>query len=147
LILEKLKMPREVNTTETIGERMTTAQLAASAYRAGTYASQGEPVAWGLLPEVDRTAWLRVGRDAEGILSGLDGKTYQDAALELLTTFLHGRLSDIAAPSASFALSWQAVARHLTQLLDDEEIEDLEALEQSWRVWAAKRLHAEEKQP
>lgn len=137
-------MPRNVNTTETIGERMTTEQLAASAYRAGTYASQQEPVAWGLLTESDRQAWLRMAGQAEAILTENDGKSYRDAAALLWRAFagVAGPL-----PDRAWAIPWQAVARHLVQLLDDDDIDNLEALEQSWRGWASKGLQPVEKAP
>jgi hypothetical protein len=134
-------MPREENTPKTIGERMTTEQLAASAYRAATYASQREPVAWGLLPELDRESWLRMAAQADAILTENEGSTYEAVAAKLIAAFVGGRPKWVM--DAAEVISWQAVARHLVQLLDDDEIDDLAALEQSWRGWASKWLQPE----
>jgi hypothetical protein len=143
-------MPREVNTTETIGERMTTEQLAASAYRVATYAYGKEPLAWGLVAPSEREAWLRVAvgaRDDVGGLASLDGLDWDEVA-KIVYDVAEGRksLKENVYPSApEWRACWQAVSRHLVQLMDEDDIEDLAALEQSWREWASKRLQTLEK--
>ena len=143
-------MPRDVNTPETIGERMTTEQLAASAYRVASITRGKEPLAWGLMAPSDREGWLRVAREAArdvGGLASLEGLAWGEAS-KIIYDVYENRKSEkdnVYPPFPEWSTCWEAVARHLVQLMNDDDIDDLEALEQFWRGWAAKRLQTEEK--
>lgn len=110
---------------------LTSEELAASCYRAWSAACAFPGLAWEQLSLDDQTPWLKVARKGEEILSRMQGKTYHAAGLEL-----HGLAGDCTFHSP---LAWEAVARHLTTLLDADDIDDLGGLEQSWRDWAAKK--------
>ena len=111
-----------------------TTEAAASCYRAFAHAAQTDPLPWGLLEPAAREGWLRVVRSGGLVLQAKDGRPAREMGEALRELF--------GAPEGApaFALPWEAAARHLFALIDSDDIDDLPALEQSWREWARNRL-------
>ena len=70
------------------------------------------------------------------MLTSLEGKPYATGAEELARCFHAGKIP----LSPAQMVTWQAVARHLVTIMDDDELSDLAALEESWGPWALQRL-------
>ncbi len=109
------------------------ARSAYHAYRAaGGERAAGE---WEGL-SLDRQAlFLRLAKFGGGELAMLEGKPYSHAG---------GKLRQLATGaeepvSPRECLAWEAVARHLTTLLDADDVTDLSALELSWGEWAGRK--------
>lgn len=98
-----------------------------------------------LLPDGERSGWERVGQQAENLLGGITGRPYWEAGRMVLTLWLgrEDRQSVIAAwdglPERE-RLAWEVVARHLTMVLNCDELQSLEQAEAHWAEWLKERL-------
>lgn len=93
------------------------------------------------IPWDKQVGWQRLARLAEDTLLAHEGKSWVDAA-KALATLYSGSEQALASggwEQARIQIAWQAVARHLAYLLDGGDIQDLEALELSWREWVKSR--------
>ncbi len=104
----------------------------------------GEPPGLELMPEPCRRGWARLGQQAEGVLAQMVGASYQEAACRVMALYLDSSERPHAAAawgalSETAKLAWEAVARHLTMLLNCDELTSLEEAEAVWPEWARAR--------
>ena len=95
--------------------------LAQSAYRAHrfAYGLPDETLGWEGLSIERQEQWLKTAKLAETILKNCEGLSYQAAAAAIYLAWDENK----AEPDDPIA--WEAVTRHLTQLLDAyEEVDD-----------------------
>lgn len=113
------------------------ARSAHAAYRAagGSLA----PAEWDGLSLDGQSVFLRLAKFGGGELTMLEGRPYAEVGAKLRDLATRGAWPG----EAREGLAWEAVARHLTALIDGDDLADLGALEQSWGPWAAKRHQPE----
>ncbi len=117
--------------------------LAASLYRAASKALGNDSHDWEGLGPDDQLMYLKVAKHGPVDLEKLEGKGYKEAAMALHRLTMkddeEAHLYWEALPPAG-RLVWEIIARHLTLLLDADDVvlEDAEAM---WRPWLDKRIN------
>ena len=124
-----------------VGERMGTDRLAAT-LSAAFQAAFGElsPTPLGLLPPEQQAAWRRVAARGDEELAEAEGRAFPEIGLRLREVYDPALPPIPPGEALKLRLAWEATARHLWMVLDEEQVDDLRENEHSWREWARQRL-------
>lgn len=133
---------RQVQDEEDIGTlKLAPEQMAVTVANAFFHASGcGEP-SWDALSDDEQQRWLKLAVRGPLLMQTLEGQNFHAVGTKLASFWAgdDGRFYNSLLPRMKTA--WQAVARHLTTLLDCEadQIGPLSILEASWGPWAARK--------
>lgn len=131
--------------------KLTEAELAETAFRVwrsimgeGGASFVGKRESLEDYPEAVRDGWSRVGKQAENLLGALEGQPYERAGYHCMALY-EGKETRQKSPELWAAmpklarLAWEAVSRHLTMLLNSDEVDGLDEAEAMWPEWARER--------
>ena len=124
---------------------LTVEQVAASSYRVLQLLSE-YTLGWGDLSSEMKKPWLSLAEKGEDIIEGLTGEPWSRVGKEIFSLWLaaakpHDPNLTWEDLSPGARLAWEAVARHLAGLYNnDDEVDDLPELEAGWKNWLNQRL-------
>ncbi len=119
------------------GLEIASSELAESAYRVWCNIT-GDGRELGDCPGDVQERWLRACRWAKLGLLSFDGKPVAEAVSVFVSQWCDGDETMRRSESAAHFLEWEAVVRHLSVLIDSDELEgedDVLALEKTWASW------------
>lgn len=118
-------------------------QLAESAFRA-FHAALGDNLTWDDASPEEEAVFQRLGMTALSILEPQAGKAWPVVADDVwrrTRRWLGQPESELASLDLCQQLAWEALVKHVAMVLDaGDEIDNLGALEASWRGWAEQRM-------
>lgn len=118
-------------------------QLAESAFRA-FHSALGDSLTWDDASAEEEAVFERLGLTALAILEPQAGKSWPVIADDLwrrTRRWLGHPETVLTDLPLCQQLAWEALARHLAAVLDaGDELDNLGALESSWRGWAENRM-------
>ena len=127
--------------------------VAKSLWRVHDLVMLGDIDAWDNLSVTAWDAWERVARKGQDLIETSDGMKWLDLAKRLCGIYRGGDSPFRDLPASAFSalplkerLAWEAVGRHLANLMSLDEPADLIELESRWRLWVEEKLKLLENQ-